>query len=325
MKIIALFNTRGGMGNTTLVYHIAWMMAELGRRVLVADLDPQATLSSMLLNDERLKMLWPDTGNHQSVLACIDPILRGTGDIAPAYTEKIVENLYLLPGDPGLSQFEDKLSDSWSRYPDHASAAFRTISAFYRILRHAAEDVDAEIVLIDVGPNLGAVSRSALIAAEYVISPLIPDLFFLQGMKNMRYALRQWRHGWKQRMNQKPDELDIPLSSASMKPMGYIIMQLMGQRRIPIEIYLKMSERIPAAYQQYVLDRKTVPKSGEDDPNHIGMVRHYCSLMPMAREAGKPIFLLRPSEGAIGAHAQAVSKYYMNFKRITETIMKRET
>ncbi len=44
MKIIALFNTRGGMGNTTLVYHIAWMMAELWLRVLVADLYPQANL-----------------------------------------------------------------------------------------------------------------------------------------------------------------------------------------------------------------------------------------------------------------------------------------
>ncbi|MCK5323705.1 MAG: hypothetical protein KAJ45_06140, partial [Desulfobulbaceae bacterium] len=60
-----------------------------------------------------------------------------------------------------------------------------------------------------------------------------------------------------------------------------------------------------------------------DDPNCIGLVRHYQSLMSMAQEARKPIFLLKPAEGAIGAHAQSVSKCYMDFKRITETILQK--
>jgi len=60
-----------------------------------------------------------------------------------------------------------------------------------------------------------------------------------------------------------------------------------------------------------------------DDPNRIGLIRHYQSLMPMAQEARKPVFFLKPAEGAIGAHAQSVSKCYMDFKRITETILQR--
>ena len=116
MKTIVFFNNKGGVGKTTLVYHIAWMMKELGKKVLAADLDPQANLSSMFLDEERLETLWPEEEQeHQSILPCIAPILEGIGDIAPAHTESIQDGLYLIPGDLGLSQFEDKLSDSWPR------------------------------------------------------------------------------------------------------------------------------------------------------------------------------------------------------------------
>jgi len=57
MKTIAFFNNKGGVGKTTLVYHIAWMMSELGHNVLAADLDPQANLSSMFLSEEKSPMI----------------------------------------------------------------------------------------------------------------------------------------------------------------------------------------------------------------------------------------------------------------------------
>ncbi len=55
MRTIAFFNNKGGVGKTTLVYHIAWMMMELGQKVLAADLDPQANLSSMFLDESAWK------------------------------------------------------------------------------------------------------------------------------------------------------------------------------------------------------------------------------------------------------------------------------
>ena len=67
--------------------------------------------------------------------------------------------------------------------------------------------------------------RSSLIAADYVISPLAPDLYSLQGLKNLGPALRTWRSGWEQRLGQKPDNLHIPLPSGAMTPAGYIVMQ----------------------------------------------------------------------------------------------------
>ena len=63
MNTIAFFNNNGGVGKTSLVYHLAWMYADLGVPVVAADLDPQANLTRMFLDEERLEELWPD-GAH---------------------------------------------------------------------------------------------------------------------------------------------------------------------------------------------------------------------------------------------------------------------
>ena len=79
MITIAFFNNKGGVGKTSLVYHLAWMYADMGLSVVAADLDPQANLSSMFLNEDRLEELWPDGNHPQSVLGTIAPILKGHG------------------------------------------------------------------------------------------------------------------------------------------------------------------------------------------------------------------------------------------------------
>ncbi len=320
MKTIAFFNNKGGVGKTTLVYHIAWMMAELGHKVMAADLDPQANLSSMFLKEETLETLWPEDDQHSSVLASVAPILEGIGDIAPTLTQKVNENLHLIPGDLGLSQFEDKLSDSWPRCLDRDPAAFRAVTAFYRIVAGAANDTRAEIALIDVGPNLGAINRSALIAADHVVSPLAPDLYSLQGLKNLGPTLQGWRQGWSQRLDQKPENLNIDLPSGRMNPAGYIVMQHIERKSRPVKAFQKWVQRIPGTYRKHVLDRpeEDIP---EPDPYCLGMVRNYQSLVPMAQEARKPIFFLKSADGAIGAHAQSVTKCYLHFKRMTEAIL----
>jgi len=324
MNTIAFFNNKGGVGKTTLVYHIAWMLHELGYRVLAADLDPQANLTSMFLEDERLEKLWPEeVKDHLSFLPCISPILEGTGDIADPHVEEIGHNLYLIPGDLGLSNFEDKLSDSWPRCLDGDEAAFRATTAFYRIICRAAERTDADYVLIDVGPNLGALNRSALICTNHLVMPLASDLYSLQGLKNFGPTLDKWRSGWIKRQEQKPVSLSIPMPAGSMKPAGYIIMQHVERRKRPVRSYQKWVDRIPATYNEYILQASPGGQTAEQETDCIGLVRHYLSLMPMAQEARKPIFFLKPADGAIGAHAQSVHRCYMDFKRLSERLMER--
>jgi hypothetical protein len=61
----------------------------------------------------------------------------------------------------------------------------------------------------------------------------------------------------------------------------------------------------------------------DQDANCIAVIRHYISLMSMSREARKPMFHLKPADGALGAHASAARDAYRDFKALTEEILRR--
>ena len=320
MKIIAFFNTTGGVGRTSLVYHLAWMFADRGVPVLAADLDPQANLTAMFLNEERLEEIWPEDGEHPAtVYGAVRPILRGIGDIAAPPVEQIVPNLGLLPGDLGLSGFEDKLSDAWPRCHNSDEAAFRIMTAFHRLM-HEMADGWAELVLIDVGPNLGAINRAALIASDHVCVPLAPDLYSLQGLKNLGPALIGWRATWADLITKAPKDLSLP--AGSMSPAGYVVMQHGMRDSRPVKAYQRWMDKIPPVYRTAVLGKPTagvVPKV-ENDPNCLAQLKHYRSLMPLAMEAHKPMFHLKPADGAIGAHGEAVRDCKDDFLRLARKV-----
>lgn len=323
MNAIVFFNNKGGVGKTSLVYHLAWMFAEMGVKVVVADLDPQANLTSMFLNEDRLEELWPDGEHPKSILGIIRPILRGTGDIPYPHIEDIADNIGLIVGDLGLSMFEDKLSDAWPRCNSRDESAFRIMSAFYRILLRATETRQADIVLIDVGPNLGAINRAAIIASQYIAIPLAPDLFSLQGLKNLGPTLRQWREEWKEKLSKNPDS-SLHLPQGAMEPIGYVILQHAMRADKPVKAYERWMARIPDVYRESVINEKSSNQTigVEKDPYCLHMLKHYRSLMPLAMEARKPIFFLKPADGAIGAHVKSVQACYDDFKTLAINIAK---
>ena len=318
MKTVAFFNNKGGVGKTSLVYHLAWMFADHGIKTLAVDLDPQANLTAMFLTEERLESLWPDDEHPETVFGAIRPILRGLGDIASPHVEKIHSHLGLIPGDLGLSRFEDKLSDAWPRCHNRDESAFRTMTAFLRLVQSGAEG-GAALVLIDVGPNLGAINRSALIASDQVCLPLAPDLFSLQGLKNLGPALGEWRDVWTGLLTKAP--LDLPMPKGAMQPSGYIVMQhgILDSR--PVKAYKRWMDRIPGVYRDAVLGEGDGPRpTVADDPYCLSLLKHYRSLMPMAMEAHKPIFFLKSADGAIGAHIEAVKSCYADFRKLAAKI-----
>lgn len=323
MTSIAFFNNKGGVGKTSLVYHLSYMLRELGRNLVIADLDPQANLTTMFLSEDRLESLWPDGPHPDTILGCLAPIQRGIGDITLAPLERVDDDIDLIVGDLGLSSFEDKLSSEWPSCLDSKEAAFRAVSALYRIIEEARQRTRSPIALIDVGPNLGAINRSALLAADFLVIPLAPDLFSLQGLRNLGPTLRTWREGWKERLRKNPAS-DLPLPQGRMEPLGYVVMQHSLRLDRPVKAYKKWMDRIPEEYTNSVLGNDTLPALDFTvDPNKITHIKHYRSLMPMAMEAQKPMFLLKPADGAIGAHQQAVRDCYMDFKYLAEEILRR--
>ena len=321
MKSLAFFNNKGGVGKTSLVYHLAWMFADLGLNVVAIDLDPQANLTSMFLGEDRLEQLWPDGEHPETILGILRPIVKGVGDITPPKLQQINDRIALIAGDLGLSTFEDRLSDAWTKCLNNDEAAFRTITSLFRAAKLAAEKTESDLVLIDVGPNLGAINRAALIGADHVVIPLAPDLFSLQGLKNLGPSLRTWRDGWEERKKKNPaKELDLP--TGSMRPAGYVVMQhAVKASDSPVKAYLRWMEQIPRVYRQSVLDDLAPPATSvSNDEYCLARLKHYRSLMPMAMAARKPMFFLRPADGAIGSHIQAVRNCYTDFNMLAKVI-----
>ena len=327
MKTIVFFNNKGGVGKTSMVYHTAWMLRELGMRVLAVDLDPQSNLTSAFLEDDELERLWPEGRHPRTMLGAVERLSEGLGDIELPEPWVVDPRIALLPGDIGLSGFEDRLSEAWSQCTDdnpaNAAIGFRVLTAFGRIMRRVGTAISADVILVDVGPNIGSMNRAALVASDCVVVPIGADLFSLQGLRNLGPTLRQWRSGWENRRVRKtvPQGLDVP--AGNMQPIGYVLLNPSTRENRPVKAYRKWADRIPGIYAHYVSETSVTASAPESDPSCIGMLKHFKSLMPMAQDARKPMFLLKPADGAIGGHAAAVQDCYSQFEHLASEILRR--
>lgn len=321
--VVTFFNNKGGVGKTSLVYHVAWMMARQGCRVLAADLDPQANLTAHFLDEEDVAQLWqPEDGAspRQTVYGSLEPLVRAVGDVTTPHVIEIADRLDLVPGDMVLSSFEDELSDAWPGCLDRKERSFRVISAFWRLLVDAA-GADTDVVLVDVGPNLGAINRAAMVAADHVVIPLGPDLFSVQGLQNLGPTLRRWRTEWAERVSKNPRS-DLRLPSGGMHPAGYVLLGHGVRLGRPAKAYERWMARIPGVYLSAVLGVDEEAPLVNDDPHCLAQLKHYHSLVPMAYEARKPIFALRPADGAFGGHQAAVTGARKDFSALTDRILR---
>lgn len=256
VPVVAFFNNKGGVGKTSLVYHLAWMYSEKGIQVLAADLDPQANLSAAFLSEDKLTELWwsKQSAKPQTIFDALEPAIRGVGDIAslrPYYPTGVegALDVGLLPGDLALSNFEDSLSETWPKCLNADERSFRIVSAFWRVMQQVASAASAELILMDLGPNLGAINRSALIAADYIVLPLAPDLFSLQGLRNLGPKLSDWREGWQERLKKNPNQ-DLELPQGRMQPLGYVVMQPSIRLDRPVKAYDYWVQQIPIVYAE---------------------------------------------------------------------------
>lgn len=112
---IALFNNKAGVGKTTLTLTPPGPHGfPPGWRVLAVDLDPQANLTSAFFDDDKLELFW-ELESSNTVLSAVAPLIRQLGDVQVPEPFEAAERLWVVPGDLGLSSFEDRVSDAWPR------------------------------------------------------------------------------------------------------------------------------------------------------------------------------------------------------------------
>jgi chromosome partitioning protein len=327
--VLTFFNNKGGVGKTSLVFHLAWMFAKLGKRVLAVDLDPQCNLTSLFLNDENIEALLAKEDKQWSLYHCISPLTR-TGDLLEPHPIALTTNLKLLPGDIRISNLEEIFSEEWPKALSDRNLyrPFRILSCFWSLIHQAAADSD--LVLVDIGPNLGAINRSVLLASDFLVIPIGADVFSLQGLKNLGPTIRSWRNAWSKRRENwasgnEADKHNLPvLPQGALQAIGYLCQQHGTRLNRPVKAYDRWINQAPAVYSETILEKTPNPTIiPSNDPNCLGTIKHYRSLVPLAQECQKPVFELRPADGAIGAHARAAQEAQNDFQVLARKIAER--
>ena len=170
-KRISIFNHKGGVGKTTLTLNLAAALTTLGSRVLLVDADPQCNLTSYLVSDEVVDDLLDesDSNRGQTIWSALKPVHEVLGSYhIKRPIEWGIENLYLMPGDIRLSEFETDLAEYWAQCLQRKMRGFRGTTAVSEMVNAIAGDLGADYVFFDSGPNIGPLNRAVLLDCDYL-------------------------------------------------------------------------------------------------------------------------------------------------------------
>jgi chromosome partitioning protein len=321
-KIISLFNNKGGVGKTTFLYHVAHRLADTQCRVLMVDCDSQCNLTAYALDDRAIERSWAENGN--SIYRAIERVDRTIGDIRNRAPTPLNACLHLMPGDLLLSNFEDRLGDTWNAAKGGSEAALRAQSAIFRAIVNAAAKSEADIVLIDLGPNLGALNRAALGGSDYVIVPVAPDLFSIRGTENLESKLKLWHDEWDQ-CNAAWSGDDLAIPKGCPKFLGYVVQHhnIRNNGAGMTRGWQIFGSRLEGAVQKNIVERLSPLNQVVTLANgnyNLGEIPNLHSLIPYSLKARKPVFKCTSADGLRGAHIASARDSGELFDRIVSVI-----
>lgn len=322
MKSIAVFNNKGGVGKTTLLSNLASFLAlEKKRKVLVIDADPQCNATQLTFSDFETEQLY-EKSDVFTIYSVIHPLSLGKG-----YSKEIsvrrrpAFGFDILIGDPRLSLKEDLLARDWSSGLGGDTRGIRTGYLFSELLTRCQ---DYEYVFFDVGPSLGSINRSVLLACDYFVSPMTIDIFSLKAVENIRISIETWRRQLATALDNLQDQDALPEGIARemrIRFAGYVTQQYKAKTDgqgglVAVQAYERIMKKVAP-----VIKNNFVDKLQPDCPRikyQLGTIPNLFSLIPMAQFARKPIFALRSSDGVRGAHFSKVNEAYTLFEGIAD-------
>lgn len=328
MVSIAIFNNKGGVGKTTLLCNLAaFFKLEKGKRILVVDADPQSNASSYILGNDKLFDIYTEQSNNTilKIVECLseDGTYLSKEDL-PIYRGNQF-GVDIIIGDTSLSAKEDFLSSDWLQGKNAEPRGLKTTMVFKDMLIKVAEDYD--YVFFDIGPSLGAINRTILLACDYFIMPMSSDIFSLKAIENISMTLQDWKttfdKGLLEYKENKGRDYKIGNVKAecNLRFLGYINQQytakIFNDERRPVKAYDKILQQIPEKILSQFEHLVPEPIRGS---LLIGEIPTFSSLVPMSQMANKPIFKLEGVDGVVGAHFKKVAEFKTVIEKVSDNV-----
>lgn len=313
-RATCFFNNKGGVGKTTLVANLAAELSlSFGARVLVVDADPQCNLTQYTLGEEDALELY-SLEDPSTVYSVIRPLALGKGygtELPIRETENF--GFDIIVGDPRLALQEDLLANDWRDAKGGGLRGIRTTYVFADLVEKAKQKYD--FVFFDMGPSLGAINRSVLLAMDFFVVPMSIDIFSSWAIKNIGSTVGVWQKELRTGLSLAEDLSEVPelASISSIKFLGYVtqqhrerteveisieinknavdkkdILQFEERRRTRIvQAYQEISNSFPAEIERYL---KNFYDSTAIRP-HLGNVKNLGSLAPKSQSQHTPMML----------------------------------
>ena len=314
MKAIAVFNNKGGVGKTTLVCNLAgYLSRRCQKNILVIDADPQCNTTTYALDEEQFIDVYYEPTCF-TIEDIIPPLEDGSGYVQDySVTKSAHFGFDLIPGNPKFAACEDFLASEWK---DVKSVDLRGIKSTMLFIHFLTLCQKYDFVFFDMGPSLGAINRSILLACDYFITPMSSDVFSLLALGNIGESITSWNStfnkGIQELESRKRDSLSGLKQKCNLRFLGYVEQQYIskssGGTTRAVRAYDEILKKIPDEIREKVIK----PINHETEPSRdykIGSIPNYYSLVPMSQTAHKPIFDLTNTDGVVGAHYQKVKDF----------------
>lgn len=305
MKILTLYNHKGGVSKTTSTFNLASYFADAGKKVLMVDADPQCNLTEIALAPKiaelDAKALHATTAQIQelpgtSILDALNQRIKGDAafiDLAKVKTYKVREGLHLLRGSVDLSSVEDDLAEAHVQRSSMRTNLMRTYVAIGDFLVRLGDKESFDYVFIDVGPSSGALTRAFFLVCDGFFLPVAPDRFNVQAIGTLSRIIDRWMSEHAQVKKQYQD-LDLPIRPGTPAFLGAVVQAFKlyaGKAKPGYKLWMaRLPKEIASAL------KPVMRKHGSDlylpsYPKPIAVeIPDFNQLAPLMQEVGKAVF-----------------------------------
>ncbi len=290
---LTLINHKGGVGKTTLTVNLAFALAGIGKKVLLVDSDPQCNLTSYLVQADVVDK-WLDESegkNGKTIWSSLRPVIEAGKDIKIIQPYERAERIYLLPGDIRLSEYELDLQQSWIDCLQRKIRGFAGTAALSNLVETCAEELQADFVLYDVGPNIGPLNRVILLDCDFFIVPAACDYFSTRALKTLGHSIANWIRDWDVISKLAPKE--VALLGGQPVYLGYVLQRFRMYGGDISSIYREYARQLDRhSYSDVAAVLKEVDEDlapGSLSQFKLGQIKDFGTLANRAQQQGVAI------------------------------------